>query len=301
MIEERDYIARAIAGSGQIRAFALTTKTLTERVRRIHNYSPLAIAALGRVLSAALMLGDTLKGEKDMVTVFARGDGPIKQIVATADSQGHVKGYASVPDVDLPLREDGHLNVGAAIGHGSLTVIKDMGFGEPYVGTVQLVSGEIGDDLTYYFAKSEQTPTAVGLGVLVDTDHTIKAAGGFIVQLLPGASEEVISKLEKNLTNVKSVTDILKDDKTPEELIQIILTGFDVEFLGTKDVSFQCTCSKERLTRTLKSLGREELTDMLEKDGKAELTCDFCGKKHEFTADDLREIIASLDEKKTGE
>ena len=292
-MEDRDYIARAIAGDGQIRGLAITSKTMVEKARRIHSYSPLAIAALGRTMSGALMMADNLKGEGDLLTVVIRGDGPLKQILVTADSHGHVKGYASVPDVDLPLRE-GHLDVGKAVGKGTLTVIRDLGLKEPYVGTVDLRTGEIADDLTYYFAKSEQTPTAMGLGVLVDTNYSIKAAGGFILQLMPGHTQETVSKLEKNLSNLPSVTEILSSEKTPEELLQLALKGFDIEFLGTRDVSFLCTCSKERFVRNLKMLGADELEDMAEKDRGAELTCDFCGMKYSYTAEELMEIVSEL-------
>ncbi|HBR85945.1 MAG TPA: Hsp33 family molecular chaperone HslO, partial [Firmicutes bacterium] len=218
-MHDRDYIARAIAEGGQIRAFALTSRLLVEQAKKIHDYSPVSIAALGRTLSAALMMGDMLKGDRDLVTLIIKGDGPLKQIVATADSKGDVKGYAAVPDLELPLKPNGHLDVGRAVGKGTLTVIRDLGMREPYVGTVDLVSGEIAEDVTYYFAESEQIPTACGLGVLVDTDYTIRAAGGFLIQLMPGAQEKTVARLEQNLAHVKSVTDLLKSGETPEGLI----------------------------------------------------------------------------------
>lgn len=291
---DKDYIVRGIAANGQIRCFALDTSRLVEEARRTHLYSPLSCAALGRTLSAALLLGETLKGDKDLVTLFIKGDGPLKQVLATADSQGHVKGYVSVPDVVLPNKENGHLNVGAGIGKGTLTVIKDLGMKEPYVGTVDLVSGEIAEDLTWYFAKSEQTPTACALGVLIDTDYSVKAAGGFLIQLLPNTPDETIGKLEKNLSSLPTVTDMLKDGLNPEGMLKRALNGFDIEFTETREVSFVCNCSKERLVRALKTLGKDELTDMKEKDGGAEVTCDFCGKKYRYSAEELEEIIESL-------
>lgn len=285
----KDYIVRAMAADGNIRAFGITTKNLTEEARKIHNYLPLAIAALGRTLTGALLLGDTLKSDTDLVTLFIKGDGPLKQLLATADSHGHVKGYCAVPDVYLPSKDNGHFDVGKGIGQGTLTVIKDLGMKEPYVGSVDLVDGEIADDLTYYFAKSEQTPTSIGLGVLVDTDFSIKAAGGFMVQLLPNTPDEVIQKLENNLKKLNSVTDLLIEH-TPEGMLEIILEGFDVEFTETKDVSFRCDCSKERTASAIKTLGRKEIEDMIEKDKGAEVNCDFCGKKYEFSIDELKAI-----------
>ena len=293
-MHDRDYIARAIAEGGQIRAFALTSRLLVEQAKKIHDYSPVSIAALGRTLSAALMMGDMLKGDRDLVTLIIKGDGPLKQIVATADSKGDVKGYAAVPDLELPLKPNGHLDVGRAVGKGTLTVIRDLGMREPYVGTVDLVSGEIAEDVTYYFAESEQIPTACGLGVLVDTDYTIRAAGGFLIQLMPGAQEKTVARLEQNLAHVKSVTDLLKSGETPEGLITTILQGFDVEITSTREVRFLCNCSKERFASVIKSLGPAEIDDMITKDRGAELTCNFCGAKYYYTAQELEAIKAEL-------
>ena len=294
-MHDRDYIARAIAEGGQIRAFALTSRLLVEQAKKIHDYSPVSIAALGRTLSAALMMGDMLKGDRDLVTLIIKGDGPLKQIVATADSKGDVKGYAAVPDLELPLKPNGHLDVGRAVGKGTLTVIRDLGMREPYVGTVDLVSGEIAEDVTYYFAESEQIPTACGLGVLVDTDYTIRAAGGFLIQLMPGAQEKTVARLEQNLAHVKSVTDLLKSGETPEGLITTILQGFDVEITSTREVRFLCNCSKERFASVIKSLGPAEIDDMITKDRGAELTCNFCGAKYYYTAQELEAIKADLE------
>lgn len=294
-MHDRDYIARAIAEGGQIRAFALTSRLLVEQAKKIHDYSPVSIAALGRTLSAALMMGDMLKGDRDLVTLIIKGDGPLKQIVATADSKGDVKGYAAVPDLELPLKPNGHLDVGRAVGKGTLTVIRDLGMREPYVGTVDLVSGEIAEDVTYYFAESEQIPTACGLGVLVDTDYTIRAAGGFLIQLMPGAQEKTVARLEQNLAHVKSVTDLLKSGETPEGLITTILQGFDVEITSTREVRFLCNCSKERFASVIKSLGPAEIDDMITKDRGAELTCNFCGAKYYYTAQELEAIKAELE------
>lgn len=294
-MHDRDYIARAIAEGGQIRAFALTSRLLVEQAKKIHDYSPVSIAALGRTLSAALMMGDMLKGDRDLVTLIIKGDGPLKQIVATADSKGDVKGYAAVPDLELPLKPNGHLDVGRAVGKGMLTVIRDLGMREPYVGMVDLVSGEIAEDVTYYFAESEQIPTACGLGVLVDTDYTIRAAGGFLIQLMPGAQEKTVARLEQNLAHVKSVTDLLKSGETPEGLITTILQGFDVEITSTREVRFLCNCSKERFASVIKSLGPAEIDDMITKDRRAELTCNFCGAKYYYTAQELEAIKAELE------
>lgn len=290
-----DHAVRGIAGDGAIRAFAITCKGVVEEARRLHRTSPTVTAVLGRVLAGTLMMGLDLKDPKDLITVVFRGDGPVKQILATGRADGSVKGFASVPGVDLPLKADGHLDVGGAVGHrGSLTVIRDFGFGEPYVGTVNLVNGEIAQDLTYYFAVSEQSPTSVGLGVLVDTDLTVKEAGGFMVQLLPGASEKLIEGLEENLGKIPSVTEMLEGKETPESILGKILDGLDLEILDTKPVEFRCGCSRDSMDRALMVAGLEELEEMISEEGKAELTCDFCGKKYNYTKEELESIATLL-------
>lgn len=288
----KDYLVTALAADKQLRAFAITSKNLIEQVRKIHNYSPIAIAALGRTMSAGLMMGDMLKSKKDLLTIIINGDGPLKQIVVTSDIDGHVKGYASNPNVILPPKENGHLDVGGGIGHGTLTVIKDYGLKEPYVSTINLVTSEIAEDLTYYFSQSEQTPTAIGLGVLLNKeDVSIKAAGGFIVQLLPNTSEEVIQRLEQNLKRFTSVTNVLKDNKTPEDLLKIVLRDFDIQFTSTKEVCFNCSCCFETGKNALKTLPIDELKALIDNNESQEVQCDFCGKKYHYSIDDLKSIL----------
>lgn len=285
-----DYVVRATAANAQIRAFACTTKEVVESSRKAHNTSPVMTAALGRLLSAGSMMGAMLKGDKDLLTLQIRGDGPAKGLTVTADSHGNVKGYAIVPDVILPANAVGKLDVSGALGAGTLSVIKDMGLKEPYVGQTQLQTGEIAEDLTYYFATSEQVPSCVGLGVLMEKDNTVKQAGGFIIQLMPFTEDEVISRLEENLSKVVSVTSILEAGKTPEELLQIVLDGFDVEFTETSSTSFSCNCSKSRVEKALISIGRAEIKEMIDDGEPIEVKCHFCNKGYEFTVEDLKEI-----------
>ncbi len=282
-----DYIVRATAGDGSIRAFAATTRELVQHAREIHHTSPVASAALGRMLTAGAMMGSMLKGEKDLVTLQLRGDGPLQGMVVSADSKANVKGYVFNPNADVPDLLPGKLNVGGAIGEGYLSVIKDIGMREPYAGKIKLVTGEIGDDLTYYFAQSEQTPSAVGLGVLVETDTSIRRAGGFIIQLLPDATEETIDRLEKKLATVPYVTDLLDMGKTPEDILQMILGEFDLRILDKIPTAFYCNCTRERVEKALISIGREELEKMIHEDKKANLHCHFCGKEYDFTEDEL--------------
>ncbi len=286
-----DYIVRATAGDGSIRAFAATTRDLVQHAREIHHTSPVASAALGRMLTAGAMMGSMLKGEKDLVTLQLRGDGPLQGMVVSADSKANVKGYGFNPNADVPDLLPGKLNVGGAIGEGYLSVIKDIGMREPYAGKIKLVTGEIGDDLTYYFAQSEQTPSAVGLGVLVETDTSIRRAGGFIIQLLPDATEETIDKLEKKLATVPYVTDLLDMGKTPEDILQMILGEFDLRILDKIPTAFYCNCTRERVEKALISIGREELEKMIHEDKKANLHCHFCGKEYDFTEDELVHLL----------
>ncbi|WP_349667197.1 Hsp33 family molecular chaperone HslO [Lacrimispora sp.] len=285
-----DYIVRATAGNHQIRAFAATTRDLVEHARQAHNTSPVATAALGRLLTAGGMMGIMMKGEEDLLTIKIQGSGPIEGLTVTADSKGNVKGYAYNPGVMLPPNEFGKLDVGGAVGEGVLSVIQDIGLKEPYVGQTILVGGEIAEDLTYYYANSEQTPSSVALGVLMNKDNTVKQAGGFIIQLLPGASEEMIELLEKRLGEIHSVTSLLEEGKTPEMILTYILGGLGLEIMEQTPVQFTCNCDKARVEKALISIGRKELEEMIE-DGKSiEVNCHFCNKHYEFTVEDLSDL-----------
>ncbi len=290
-MEYRDYMVRATAADAQIRAFAITSRNLVEEARKIHDLSPICSAALGRLMSGALMMGDMLKNDKDALTISIEGDGPIGGLLATVNNKGQVKGYVRNNEVALPNNEAGHLNVGGAVGNGTLTVTRDLGLKDPYVGTIQLLSGEIADDLTCYFVESEQIPSSVGLGVLVKNDFSIMEAGGFIVQLMPGASEEVISKLESNIQEMKSVTDILIDGKTPEDLLELVLKGFDYEITDNRPVSYHCGCDRDRVERALILLGKKELEDLASEGEDIEIKCQFCKKAYAFSPDNLREMM----------
>lgn len=286
-----DYMVRATAAGARIRAFACTTKELVEEARKAHNTSPVVTAGLGRLLSAGCMMGSMLKGEDDLITLIVRGDGPLQGLTVTADSKGRVKGYPLVPDVILPANAIGKLDVGGAVGRGYLKVIRDMGLKEPYVGQTELQTGEIAEDLTYYFALSEQVPSSVGLGVLMEKDNTVKQAGGFIIQLMPFAEEEVIARLEENLQNIKSVTAMLEAGHTPEEMLTQILDGMDVEILDTMPVSFYCNCNKEKVQKALMGMGRRDLEDII-KDGEGiDVNCHFCNKNYHFTIDELKALL----------
>ena len=286
-----DYIVRATAAEGQIRAFAATTRDLVEYARAAHNTSPVATAALGRLLTAGAMMGVMMKGENDLLTLKVEGDGPIGGLTVTADSKGDVKGYAFNPGVMLPPNAKGKLDVGGALGVGVLSVIRDVGLKEPYVGQTILVTGEIAEDLTYYYATSEQTPSSVALGVLMNTDNTVRQAGGFILQLMPGASDEIISKLEERIRTLRPVTAMLDGGMTPEDILREVLAGFDPEINERMPVRFYCNCSRERVERALISLGRKELTEMIQDGKPVELCCHFCGKKYEFTVEELQELL----------
>ncbi len=286
-----DYIVRATAADNQIRAFAATTKELVEKARAAHNTSPVATAALGRLLTGGVMMGVMMKGEKDLLTLQVKGDGPIGGITVTADSQGHVKGYVENPDVLLPANALGKLDVGGAVGNGMLRVIKDMGLKEPYVGQVALETGELGDDLTYYFATSEQVPSSVGLGVLMEKDNTVKQAGGFIIQLMPFTDEKVIEALEKKISEVQSVTSMLNLGMTPEDILNELLGEFHPEISEKIPAEFHCDCSKKRVERVLISLGKKELTSMIDDGKPVELKCHFCNSGYTFTTEELKEIL----------
>lgn len=281
---------RATAAEGQIRAFAVTSKELVEEARKRHNTSPIVTAALGRLMSGAVMMGSMMKGEKDLLTIRVNGDGPMRGMTVTADAAGNVKGYPFVPDVVLPANALGKLDVAGAIGAGNMSVIKDMGLKEPYIGQTALQTGEIAEDLTYYFAVSEQVPSAVGLGVLMNKENTVEQAGGFIIQLMPFAEEEVIEKLEKKVAEVTSVTSLLAQGYNPEMILQKLLGNLDLEITENMPVRFYCGCSKERVTKALASISRAELDEII-KDGKTiEVNCDFCNTHYTFDIDELKEI-----------
>ena len=285
-----DYIVRASAADAQIRAFACTAREVAETARRAHNTSPVVTAALGRLLSAGAMMGVMLKGEQDILTLQISGDGPAGGLTVTADSHGNVKGYANVPDVILPANAVGKLDVAGAIGKGSLRVIKDMGLKEPYVGQTLLQTGEIAEDLTYYFAASEQVPSSVGLGVLMERDNTVKQAGGFIVQLMPFAEEGVIDRLEENLRKITSVTALLEAGNTPEQILGQLLTGLNMEITDTIPTAFVCSCSKKRVEKALISIGKEELKDMIEEGKEIEVNCHFCNRNYCFSVEELKQL-----------
>ena len=281
---------RATAAEGQIRAFAVTSKELVEEARKRHNTSPIVTAALGRLMSGAVMMGSMMKGEKDLLTIRVNGDGPMRGMTVTADAAGNVKGYPFVPDVVLPANALGKLDVAGAIGAGNMSVIKDMGLKEPYIGQTALQTGEIAEDLTYYFAVSEQVPSAVGLGVLMNKENTVEQAGGFIIQLMPFAEEEVIEKLEKKVAYVTSVTSLLAQGYNPEMILQKLLGDLGLEITENMPVRFYCGCSKERVTKALASISRAELDEII-KDGKPiEVNCDFCNTHYTFDIDELKEI-----------
>lgn len=286
-----DYIIRATAANDQIRAFAAVTTEMVETAREHHNTSPVATAALGRLLTAGAMMGSMMKGEKDVLTLQIKAGGPLQGITVTADSQGNVKGYVGNPDVYIPANSKGKLDVAGAVGPGFLTVIKDMGLKEPYSGQVMLQTCEIAEDLTYYFATSEQVPSAVGLGVLMNKNNTVRQAGGFIVQLMPFAEEEVISRLEQNVQKINSVTNLLEEGHTPESLLEKVLEGFDVQINEKMDTRFCCNCSKERVAKALISIGRKELNEMIQEGKPIEMNCHFCNTNYNFTVEELKEIL----------
>lgn len=286
-----DYIIRATAAGSQIRAFAAVTTETVETARKDHNTSPVATAALGRLLTGGAMMGVMMKGDKDILTLQVHAGGPLKGLTVTADSRGNVKGYVGNPDVCIPANSKGKLDVAGAVGVGFMDVIKDMGLKEPYVGQVALQTSEIAEDLTYYFATSEQVPSAVGLGVLMNKDNTVRQAGGFIVQLMPFAEESVISRLEKNVQKISSVTSLLEEGHTPESLLEAVLEGFEVEINDRVPTQFACNCSKERVEKALISIGRKELNELIQEGKEVELNCHFCNTNYVFSVEELKEIL----------
>lgn len=290
-----DYIVRATAADGQIRAFAAYTKDVVEEARRRHNTSPTATVALGQLLTAGTMMGAMMKNDTDILTLQIRCDGPLGGLTVTADNQGNVKGYAVHPDVDVPVK-NGQINVADALDLGVLNVIKDMGLKEPYVGQTILETSEIAKDLTYYYMNSEQVPSSVGLGVLMNKDNTVKCAGGFIIQLMPFAEDATIDKLEENLKNVTSVTELLDHGCTPEGLLEALLGNLGIEVLDTLPTQFHCNCSKERVEKAVASVGREDLQTMIDDGEDIEVKCDFCNSTYKYTVDELKEILKESNE-----
>ncbi len=285
-----DYIVRATAANASVRAFAVTSKNMVEEARKNHDTTPVITAALGRLLSAASMMGSMMKGEKDLLTIQIQCSGPAQGLTVTADSNGYVKGFPKVADVVLPPNELGKLDVGGALGLGVMSVIKDLGLKEPYVGQTVLQTGEIAEDLTYYFATSEQIPSAVGLGVLVEKDGSVKQAGGFIIQLMPFTPDDVIDKLEEKIAEIKSVTEMLEDGNTPEQILEIVLGDFGLEITDTMPTAFRCDCSKERVSRAISTLSRKDLDDIIN-DGEAiEVKCQFCNHAYQFSVEELKQM-----------
>lgn len=286
-----DYIVRATAANNQIRAFAATTKELVEHARAAHNTSPIATAALGRLLTGGAMMGAMMKGDKDILTLQIKCSGPIQGLTVTADSHGNVKGYVNNPEVMLPPSEAGKLDVGKALDLGVLSVIKDMGMKEPYVGQTHLVSGEIAEDLTNYFAESEQVPSAVALGVLMNKENTVRQAGGFIIQLMPFTEEEVIDKLEKKIASITSITALLEQDMTPEMILEEVLGEFGVEIKEKTETRFYCNCDKDRVEKAIVSIGKKDIQEMIDDNEPIEVNCHFCNEQYHFSVDELKDII----------
>ena len=286
-----DYIIRATAADNQIRAFAATTKELVEHARSIHNTSPVATAALGRLLTAGTMMGSMMKGEKDLLTLQIKCSGPIEGLTVTADSNANVKGYVYNPNVMLPPNSKGKLDVGRALDMGVMSIIKDMGLKEPYVGQTHLVSGEIAEDLTYYFATSEQVPSSVALGVLMNRDNTVRQAGGFIIQLMPFTEERVISRLEEKLGEITGITSLLDADMTPEMILEHVLGEFGLKIMDKIPTKYECNCTKERVEKAIVSIGKKDIQEMIDDNKPIEVNCHFCNTNYVFEVDELKEII----------
>lgn len=293
-----DQLVRAISKDGFVKAVAVSTRSLTERARQIHKTTPVATAALGRALAACSMMGNALKGEGASVTLQIKGGGPLGTVLAVSDNEGNVRGTVDHPETDLPLREDGKLDVGAAVGaEGTLTVIRDLHMKEPYVGSVALLGGEIAEDLAAYFVESEQIPTACGLGVLVDRDQSVLAAGGYLIQLMPGAGEDVITKVEGGVLAAGSVTGLLQADSDPESLLRRVMPDFELEILETAPIEYRCYCSRERMEKALISLGPEEMRSLIDDQREAELTCRFCDSVQHFSREELEALLAGMRKK----
>lgn len=287
----QDYIVRATAAQQQLRVFAITSRDLVEQGRKIHNTSPVATAALGRLLTAGAMMGSMMKGNKDVLTLQIECGGPIGGVTVTADANANVKGYVNQPNVIIPANKDGKLDVSGAIGPGFLNVIRDIGMKEPYNGQVHLVSGEIAEDLTYYYATSEQIPSSVGLGVLLDKENFVKQAGGFIIQVMPFAEDEVIDKVEESLKHIHSVTSLLEQGMTPEDMLHHLLGDLDLKILDRMPAQYACNCSKERVAKAIASIGRADLEDMIQAGETIETNCQFCGSHYYFTTEELKSFL----------
>ena len=292
-MDNKDYIVRASLANDSVRAFAISSTHLVAEARERHRTLPVVTAALGRLLSAGAIMGSMMKGDKDIVTISLKGDGPAGYITVTADSHGHVKGFPGNPNVDIPRKYAGKLDVGTAVGRGLLTVSYDLGLKEPYSGQVEIQTGEVAEDLAYYFTVSEQLPSAVGLGIMVDTDSSVKHAGGFIVQLLPDAPEDVIELLEKKLANLEPVTTMMEQGMTPEEMLLHIFEGVDIEFTERHDVKFYCDCSKEKVKRALAAISDKDLQDIVNDDEDIEVKCYFCNTAYKFSIADIKDILSS--------
>lgn len=290
-----DEIVRAMTADGYVKAVAVTGRDLVERARNIHTLLPMATAALGRALLGASMLGDMLKEQKGSLTLQIKGGGPLGTVLAVSDYEGNVRGYVQNPHVELMEKHQGKLDVGAAVGStGTLTVIKDIGLKEPYVGSIGLFSGEIADDLAMYFVESEQIPTACALGVLVGTDQSVTSAGGYLIQLLPGASDDIIDKIETGVHRVGSVSHALEGGLDGEGLLRAVLSDFQLEILEKHPVEYRCYCSRDRVTRALISMGREELSSLIQDQGQADLTCQFCDKIYHYSKEQLEALLAEM-------
>ena len=290
-----DRLVRAISKDGYVKAVAVSTRDLTERARQIHKTTPVATAALGRTLAAASMMGNALKGEGASLTLQIKGDGPLGKILTVSDNLGNVRGLVDNPFVDIPLRADGKLDVGSAVGMmGTLTVIRDLNMKEPYVGSVDLLGGEIAEDLAAYFVESEQIPTACGLGVLVDRDQSVLTAGGYLIQLLPGASEDIITMVEGGIMAAGPVTGLLQEDSDPESLLRRVMSDFELEILETTPIEYRCYCSRERMEKALISMGVEEMEALIAEQGSAELACHFCDNVQKFSREELEALLASM-------
>ena len=285
-------LIRCITSDGCVTAMAVDSTDIVNKAVELHQTSAVVSAALGRLLTAASMMGNMLKGERDSITLRIDGDGPIGAVVAVADSNGNVKGYAVNNVVEIPLNAKGKLDVGGAVGQGNLYVLKDLGMKEPYNGVIPLVSGEIAEDITAYYAESEQIPTVCALGVLVNPDLSIKAAGGYIIQLLPTADDTVISKVENSIAGVKPVTTLMSEGMSIEDIVRDALSEFDVEVLDETEAEYRCDCSRERTERVLKAIGKEELEKLADEQKITEVSCHFCGKKYKFTADEVRKLAS---------
>lgn len=295
----KDYIVRATAAGGTVRAFAAVTTEIAREAAAIHSLSPVAAAALGRTLTAAAIMSQTLKSEKDKLTVQIKGSGPLGGIVVASDSKANVRGYVYNPEVDLPLNQQGKLDVGGAVGkRGYMNVIKDLGLKEPYIGFVNLISGEIGEDIAYYYAFSEQVPSVVSLGTLIGAGGEVINSGGYIIQLMPGAEEEIVQYLEKKVAEMPPVTTLYSEGKKPEDILEMIFEGKELNISGTAPCMYECNCSKDRMERNLISLGVKEVQEILDEQGEAELQCHFCNSKYQFTGEELQSLLDEMQGKR---